>query len=150
MVPYEDGPLEGLLDVEDQETPWMSGPRDGDNRSPDYLMKEIMTRVNEQENPSPHFRLQIRCKQKPTKETKNIYYAMFWSDVSWENEPWEDFAIITLTSTLGDSAQQQMQMNVSNLPPCLSILKPTWSSHPAWIMHARTKIYPTLRYTLFE
>ena len=142
MVPYEDGPLEGLLDVNDQETPWKNGPREGDNRTPDYLRNEIIKRVNAQthENPKPMFRVQVRCKEKTNDESKDVY-AMLWSDVSWENEPWEDLAVITLNGTFCDSAQQQMQSNVSNLPPCLSILNPTWSSHPNWIFYARAKIY---------
>ena len=147
MVPYEEGPLEGLPSVSDQEHPWITEAKAGDNRTPDYLRNEIIGRLKTQsrKNPKPHFRLQIRFKKKQKAENTNDF-AMYWSDVSWESEAWVDFATITLSSSMDTASQQQMCMNVSNLPPCLSIIEPTWSSHPAWIMHARSKIYPVIRY----
>ena len=149
MVPYEDGPLEGLPDANDQEHPWFPEAKGGDNRPPNYLRTEIIGRLKTQsrKKPKPHFRLQVRFKKRQNFETENNF-AMFWSDVSWESEPWVEFATVTLTSPMDDTSQQQMRMNVSNLPPCMSIIEPTWSSHPAWIMHARTRIYPANRYVM--
>ena len=62
MVPYEEGPLEGLPNAKDQEHPWISEVRGGDNRPPDYLMKEIVGRLKTQsrKKPKPHFRLHIQ------------------------------------------------------------------------------------------
>ena len=149
MVPYEEGPLEGLPNAKDQEHPWISAAKERDNREPDYLRTEIIGRLKTQSRrkPKPHFRLQIRFKKKQRVEEEQNF-AMYWSDVSWEAEAWVDFATVTLTSPMDDTAQQQMRMNVSNLPPCLSIIEPTWSSHPAWVMHARAQIYPATRHVI--
>ena len=143
MIPSEDGPLEGLPSSEDQEKPWLPQARPEDNRPPDYLRKEIVGRLKTQsrKKPKPHFRLQVRFKKKQIVKG-DTNFVMYWSDVTWENEPWVDYATLTLTSQMDDTSQKQMRMNVKNLPPCLPIPKPIWSSHPAWIMHARSKIYP--------
>ena len=155
LVPFTEGPLEGLPDAQDQKTPWNSEARTDDKRETDYLRKEIMAIIKSQSrsNPKPYFRLQVRCKLKDGKEgeSSNIDHrtlmkqlAYFWSDVGWEDEPWVDFATVTLTSAFDNTAQQQMQSNVANLPSCFSIIEPTWSSHPAWIMYARARVYPTI------
>ena len=148
MIPFEEGPIEGLPSVKDQEEPWNTKAKEDDNRDPDYLRKEIIGRLKTQsrKNPKPHFRLQARFKRKEHRlNTAEPNYAMYWSDVSWENEPWIDVATITLTGAMEDVSQKQLRMNVSNLPSCFSIEKPIWSSHPSWIMHARKEIYPTAR-----
>ena len=146
MVPDVEGPLEGLLSAKDQHDPCDTAAKANDNREPDYLRKEIVGRLKTQSrrNPKPHFRLQVRFKKREFRRgDKN--FAMFWSDVTWENEPWTDFATVTLTGAMDDTSQKQLRMNVANLPTCLSIEKPTWSSHPSWIMHARSQIYPAMR-----
>ena len=148
MIPFEEGPIEGLPSVKDQEEPWNTKAHEEDNRDPEYLRKEIVGRLKTQsrKNPKPHFRIQCRFKKKEKRMTTDEpNFAMYWSDVSWENEPWIDFATITLTGAMDTASQQQLRMNVGNLPPCMSIEKPIWSSHPSWIMHARKEIYPTAR-----
>ena len=146
MVPYEEGPLEGLPTVEEQEQPWIDGALEKDNREKDYLRKEIVGRLKTQsrKNPKPHFRLQIRFKKKPVAKNETNF-ALYWSDVSWENEPWVEYATLTLTAPMDDTAQKQIRCNVSNLPLCFSIEKPPWSSHPSWLMYARKEIYPATR-----
>ena len=66
MVPFEEGPIEGLPSVQDQQEPWNTKAKKEDNRDLDYLRKEIIGRLKTQsrKNPKPHFRLQARFKKK--------------------------------------------------------------------------------------
>ena len=153
MIPFEGGPIEGLPSVKDQEEPWNIEAKPDDNRDHDYLRKEIIGRLKTQsrKNPKPHFRLQARFKKKEDRLTSTVpNFSMYWSDVSWEDEPWTDVATITLTGAMDDASQKQLRMNVSNLPSCFYIEKPIWSSHPSWIMYARKEIYPTARLVRYK
>ena len=135
LVPFDkESEIEGLLTEAEQKEVWKRAADPDDDRSKDYLRKELQRRVKE--SGETMFRLEIMTKAKTGQEQQ----CFFHPSADWRSS-WEDLAFLNLDDILTTDEMRNLWGAPGNLPSGLSLIKPINSCDPNWTNYARHEIY---------
>ena len=134
LVPEVIKEFEGLLDEAQQRQVWDPKADKSDQRTPNYLRKEMQARVKE--GKETRFLLQIMVKKKTGLEAPIFFYPI----ADWRL-PWRKVAEIDIKDSLDPDQRKDVWGDPQVLPEEFQILQPVNSSDPKWINYCRHKVY---------